>query len=335
MVDCLNELHRQGIFHRDIKPQNFLRSGDSIVVSDFGLGMELESRTQITKTNQCWGTPGYTPPEFLDGGGFKNATAESDVFMLGKSFYALITGRDPQFITDSLLQRPLAFIIDKCCKVEPRKRFNSLAQLRQALVAAYNIIHGHNDPLSKSDFVLNQVIDELKREAKYTPEKIEEFLNLFENLGVQGRWAVIQGMPKSLFVVLAEPTFQDKLVSFLGLYEEVVLSEPQGFVYAEIVADYMYEIFRHSQDVEARSKAFEIAVKMAVRMNRFAAMDTCVSMVNSVAFNDPVGSAIASVITLNPQGFLSAIEPVTLKNAEIRAGVQAIRAPLENSDPSS
>jgi serine/threonine protein kinase len=52
MVDCVNELRRQGVFHRDIKPQNFLRSGSSIVVSDFGLGMELESRTQFTRTSQ-------------------------------------------------------------------------------------------------------------------------------------------------------------------------------------------------------------------------------------------------------------------------------------------
>jgi hypothetical protein len=332
MVDCVNELHRQGIFHRDIKPQNFLRSGESIMVSDFGMGMELESRTQFTRTSQWWGTPGYMPPEFLDGGGFKNATVESDIFMLGKSFYALITGRDPQFINESLLERPLAFVVDKCCKVEPPKRFNSLAQLRQALVAAYNIILGRTDPLGKGNFVLDQVLDELRREGRFTPEKIEELLDLFGSLSVAGRWAVLQRIPTPLYVVLAEPAFRDRLVTFLNQYEEVVFSEPQGFGYAEVVADAMNEIFKHSQDTGAKAKAFEIAIKMAAHMNRFAAMDTCVSMVDSVAPDDPVGPAIASVITLNPYSFLSAIEPVTLKNAEVRAGVQSIRKPLENSN---
>ena len=43
MVDCINELHRKNIFHRHIKPQNFLRTNSDIVVSDFGLRMELHT----------------------------------------------------------------------------------------------------------------------------------------------------------------------------------------------------------------------------------------------------------------------------------------------------
>ena len=81
----------------------------------------------------------------------------------------------------------------------------------------------------------------------------------------------------------------------------------------------------YSQDARARVKAFEIALKMAVRMNRFAAMDMGVSMINPVASDDPVGAAVASTIALNPEDILKAIEPVTLKNAELRAGVQSIK----------
>lgn len=331
MVDCVNELHRQQIFHRDIKPQNFLRNGKSIVVSDFGLGIEMESRTQFTRSSQCWGTPGYTPPEFLEDGGFKNATAESDVFMLGKSFYALVTGRDPQFINETLLARPLAFVVDKCCKLEPNKRFSSLAQLRQALVTAYNIILGRLDAQGQGGFLLEQVVDQLKRENKYDPEKVLLFLEFFGNLDRPVRWALVQLMPKPIFFVLSQPPFQDKLIPFLKLYEEVVLNEPGGFSYAETVADNMEQVFKYSQDTEARAKAFDITVKMAVRMNRFAAMDTCVSMINSVALGDPVGAAVALIIALNPEDFLKAIEPVTLKNAEIRAGIQSIKGNQENS----
>lgn len=45
MCDCIAELHANDVYHRDIKPQNFLRHGDSIVVSDLGLSMERESLT--------------------------------------------------------------------------------------------------------------------------------------------------------------------------------------------------------------------------------------------------------------------------------------------------
>ena len=74
MIDCVQELHARNEFHRDIKPQNFLREGDQLVVSDLGLSTELLSATAFTSSSALWGTHGYIPPEFLQGG-FKHADA--------------------------------------------------------------------------------------------------------------------------------------------------------------------------------------------------------------------------------------------------------------------
>jgi len=68
MIACIAELHSQDVFHRDIKPQNFLCDGDSIVVSDFGLGMEPNSTSRFTSSSMSWGTQGFLPPEFQRGG---------------------------------------------------------------------------------------------------------------------------------------------------------------------------------------------------------------------------------------------------------------------------
>ena len=43
MIDCVQELHARDEFHRDLKPQNFLRDGDEPVVSDLGLSTEISS----------------------------------------------------------------------------------------------------------------------------------------------------------------------------------------------------------------------------------------------------------------------------------------------------
>jgi hypothetical protein len=324
MIDCINELHRRNTFHRDIKPQNFLRSGAAVVVSDFGLSMELASRTLFTRSSQYWGTQGYIPPEFLEPGGFKNATAESDIFMLGKSFYALATGRDPTFINDAILPKPLTVVIDKCCQIDPAKRFHSIAELRQALVAAFDVLLKRTDAHGEGDFLLDQILEQLKTEDRYDPGKVSGFLERFATLAVPARWALVSKFEKALFVVLAEPTFRHQLMGFLRQYEEVVLSEPSGFGYAEVVADAMEVVFRRSDDSDARAKAFEIAVKMATRMNRFAAMDTCVAMAASVHLNDPVGAGVAAVILQNPEDFLKNIEPVNLKNSDIRRAVASI-----------
>lgn len=57
MIDCVQELHTKGEFHRDIKPQNFLVEGEQIVVSDFGLSMEIGSNTAFTRSSVFWGDP--------------------------------------------------------------------------------------------------------------------------------------------------------------------------------------------------------------------------------------------------------------------------------------
>jgi serine/threonine protein kinase len=326
MVDCVSELHRQDTFHRDIKPQNFLRNGSSVVVSDFGLSMELASRTLFTRSSQFWGTQGFIPPEFVEPGGFKNASAESDIFMLGKSFYVLATGRDPQFINEALLSRPLAFIVERCCKIDPTKRFHTLAQLRQAMVTAFNVILRRTDAQGEADFVLDEIIEKLKRENKYDQAKIGEFLDRFANLDVASRWVLVQRFVEPLFIVVAQPSFTDRLDGFLALYEEVVLSKPTSFAYAEVVSQHMAAVFKHSGNAGSRAKAFEITVKMAARMNRFAAMEKCLAMMSSVPAGDAVGPSMAAVIRDNPEEFLKGQEPVTFQNAEIRLAIQAIKA---------
>ncbi|HEY8716358.1 MAG TPA: protein kinase [Candidatus Acidoferrum sp.] len=90
MIDCIQELHSRGTFHRDIKPQNFLMSNSRVLVSDFGLTTEIGSKTAFTRSSKFWGTHGFIPPEFLNGG-FKYADAAGDVFMLGKTIYVMLS----------------------------------------------------------------------------------------------------------------------------------------------------------------------------------------------------------------------------------------------------
>ena len=59
--------------------------------TNFGLiSTEIGSETGFTRSSAYWGTHGYIPPEFLTGG-FKHADAPGDVFMLGKTFYVLLS----------------------------------------------------------------------------------------------------------------------------------------------------------------------------------------------------------------------------------------------------
>jgi eukaryotic-like serine/threonine-protein kinase len=84
--------HRQGLIHRDVKPQNvLLPSGGEAKVTDFGIARELDVHG-LTQTGSVLGTSHYIAPEQARGGAVDERT---DVYALGAVLYELLTGRVP------------------------------------------------------------------------------------------------------------------------------------------------------------------------------------------------------------------------------------------------
>lgn len=85
-------IHGRRVIHRDLKPSNLMRrqSDRSLVLIDFGIAKTLDSTTQAV-TGTVIGSPEYMAPEQLRG----KALPASDLFGLGLSAIALLTGRSP------------------------------------------------------------------------------------------------------------------------------------------------------------------------------------------------------------------------------------------------
>ena len=93
ILDALEHAHRNGIVHRDIKPDNILIDGSSgrPLLVDFGISKLLTEEAPADA--DVLGTPHYMAPE--QALGEKSVDGRADVYAMGAVLYQMLTGEPP------------------------------------------------------------------------------------------------------------------------------------------------------------------------------------------------------------------------------------------------
>ena len=87
----LQDAHRHGVVHRDVKPGNLLRAEDGVTkLADFGIAKAADDVSGITQVGSVLGTAAYLAPEQAHG---EAAGPAADIYALGVVTYQLLVGR--------------------------------------------------------------------------------------------------------------------------------------------------------------------------------------------------------------------------------------------------
>jgi hypothetical protein len=198
-----------------------------------------------------------------------------------------------------------------------------MPELRQSVVAAFDVLLNRGGGLGRAKQLLSAIEDRLAREQRYDPSQIGEFVEQFGLLDHPEKIRVATDLPKQIFSIFAQTPVQRFAIEFLASYEAMVEDQSYGWGYAEVIAANMKMIFSGPDSMPiVKGRALDLAIRAAVYMNRFAAMDTCIEMIRSVQ-EEPLGSTVAALINRHRGTFVDSIEPSSCRNESVVRAIQA------------
>jgi serine/threonine protein kinase len=165
LVRTVADLHKDGIVHRDIKPQNiFMGHGGELLLGDFGIVFLPNQPERISVTGESVGPRDFMPPwVFLDEQP-GNINPSFDVYTLGKVLWCMVSGRlklhREDFLEDRLNvvklfpydpnMHMVNSILEKCVVTRERDCLRTASDLA-LIVATYSWMLEHNGQLVRDD----------------------------------------------------------------------------------------------------------------------------------------------------------------------------------------
>ncbi len=183
LIESLDEIHSQGLIHRDISPDNIMVLPDGrIKLMDFGAARDYTEFGE--KSLSIVLKPGYAPPEQYQTHGVQGPW--TDIYALCATMYKCITGENPpdaiERVMDDSLKKISEFgiaippqeeeAIIKGMSVSAKDRYQDIKDFCEDLYGAYEETPASENKESeiKPDLIKENVEDKVDTSAEETPE---------------------------------------------------------------------------------------------------------------------------------------------------------------------
>lgn len=225
LLQAVAYIHRSGLVHNDIKPDNIMvtRSGNDVKLIDFGLADN--DAYYLARTIGC--TKAYASPELLAQD--KNIDARSDIYSLGKIMKELFSRRYSRIAARCLQERKEKRYAnaDEIAKAIDRR--DKLPQIITLLLAALIVI----TPLAYYIFSFNSAQDRVEADKKVKKEQTDEILNRITYS--------IDSIGNIYYSLVSKEKYYEFAYPHLGPYYEA-MSEYQTGVLSEIKDTELYSL---------------------------------------------------------------------------------------------
>lgn len=146
VMDALKEVHKDGIIHRDVSPDNiYITVKGSVKLIDFGaaryaFGEKSQSLSVILK-------PGYAPPEQYSSKGKQGPF--TDIYAVAATIYKMVHGgnlleavdrlKTPELTFDSSIDKTMQYVLTKALAVDGGKRYQTMQAFQNAIAAPQQV----------------------------------------------------------------------------------------------------------------------------------------------------------------------------------------------------
>lgn len=259
---AIDYMHSKRMNHLDIKPDNIMISRDDMpVLIDFGTSKQYDNEGEQTSTMAPGFTHGYAPIEQYKPGGVSSFTPQTDIYALGATLFALLTGKKPPHYSEILedgfpslgnnISKSTIEGIEHAMEVRKNKRPASVSELMAHFINKNDTVELKNNKISvpsikedarNEDTVYAEVVltpfnrkkTEDTFESEYSKSEVINGIE-FVDLGLSVLWAnmnigalcpedfgvYVNKMDSSTVGLVAEWNLKGALVPSIAQFEEL------------------------------------------------------------------------------------------------------------------